>query len=45
METYQHQLKEHQTKLQKASKQAQDAAAKATAQQQVSLVCVQSHLS
>lgn len=38
MESYQQQLKEQQAKLQKASKQAQEAAVKATAQQQVSLV-------
>ena len=44
METYQHQLKEHQTKLQKAAKQAQDAAAKATAQQQVRLISVHAHI-
>ena len=36
MESYQQQLKEQQGKLQKASKQAQEAAAKAVAQQQVS---------
>lgn len=36
MESYQQQLKEQQAKLHKASKQAQEAASKATAQQQVS---------
>lgn len=36
MESYQQQLKEQQGKLQKASKQAQEAGAKAAAQQQVS---------
>ena len=35
MESYQQQLKEQQGKLQKASKQAQEAAAKAATQQQV----------
>ena len=36
MESHQQQLKEQLAKLQKASKQAQEAASKATAQQQVS---------
>lgn len=35
MENYQQQLKEQQSKLQKASKQAQEASVKAAAQQQV----------
>lgn len=40
MESYQQQLKEQQAKLQKAAKQAQEAAGKATAQQQVSVLSV-----
>ena len=40
MENYQHQLKEHQARITKASKQSQEATAKATAQQQVSTTVV-----
>lgn len=42
MENYQQQVKDQQGKLQKASKQAQEAGAKAAAQQQVGFCPLQS---